>query len=65
MTGDLPVSDRMNKLTDPELGYIARWVALTHPEVAEKALVALAEYRRDYPDKARMFLGPEYGKVAQ
>ena len=50
-------TDRISALTDAEQAYIARWVAVTHPEVARGGLEALAEYRRDHPDKAALLLG--------
>ena len=55
------VSARIRRLSDPEQAYLARWVGVMHPDVAEQALAALAAYRRDHPDKARAFLGPETG----
>lgn len=59
MESDGKVYDRMNQLTDPELAYIARWVALTSPEIADKGLDALAAFKRDHQDKARRLLGAE------
>ena len=57
MESDGAVYDRMNKLSDPELAYVARWVALTSPEIAERGLEALAAFQCDYPDKARLLFG--------
>jgi hypothetical protein len=56
-----PVIDRITELSDAEQAYIARLIALSHPEVAEEGLAALAEYRRKYPDTARLLLGGEQG----
>jgi hypothetical protein len=54
-----PPLDRMAALTDPEMAYVARWVAITHPEIADEGLAALAAYRRDHADKAALLLGAE------
>jgi hypothetical protein len=54
-----PVSERVQTLTDAEQAYLARWVAIAYPGVAEQALNALTRYRRDHPDAARAFLGAE------
>jgi hypothetical protein len=56
-----PVIDRITELSDAEQAYIARIIALTHPEVVEEGLAALAEYRRKHPDEARVLLGGETG----
>jgi len=52
-----PVSERVQALTDAEQAYLARWVAIAHPGIAEQALDALTRYRHDHPDTARAFLG--------
>ena len=57
-----PVADRMNELSDPELAYIARLVALTSPEIAETGLGALAAFKADYPDHAKLIFGANGGK---
>lgn len=51
---DAPVTDRMNELSEAQRGFVARWVALKHPEIAAEAVEALAAYERDYPDMARL-----------
>lgn len=53
------ITDRISELSDAEQAYIARFIALRHPQIAEEAVAALAEYRRDYPESARVFLGAE------
>ncbi len=58
MESDGKVYDLMNKLSDAEMAYIARWAALTHPDIAEKGLEALAAFKRDYPDQARLIFPP-------
>ena len=55
---DGKVYDRMNELSDPEMAYIARWVALTHPGIAEHGMEALAAFKRDRPDQARLIFPP-------
>ena len=58
MTNDTrPVQDRTADLTDAEQAYLARYTAAAHPDVAEEALAALASYRRDHADQARLLLG--------
>lgn len=54
-----PVIDRITELSDAEQAYVARLVALTHPDIAAEALTGLAEYRRTHPDEARLLLGTE------
>jgi hypothetical protein len=54
-----PISERIQALTDAEQAYLARWVAITHPGIAEQALDALTRYRRDHPETARTFLGAQ------
>ena len=56
-TTQASITDRMNGLSDPELAYIARLVALTSPEIAEAGLEALAAFKADYPDHARLIFG--------
>ena len=51
--------DRVQRLSDAEQAYIARWVAITHPEIAEDGLAALDDYRRDHADTATLLLGPD------
>lgn len=43
----------MNALAVAELCYIARWLALRNPELAQEGMAALAKYKRLYPDAAR------------
>ena len=57
-----PVTDRINELSDPELAYIARQVALTSPEIAEAGLEALAAFKADYPEHARLIFGANGGQ---
>jgi hypothetical protein len=52
-----PVTDRIASLSDPEQAYIARYIALAHPEIAEEGLEALAVYRHNHPKQARQLLG--------
>jgi len=53
------VTAQMNELSDAERSYVARWLALTDPRLATEALHALATFRRDDPDHARLIFGPE------
>jgi len=53
------VTTQMNALTDAERSYVARWLALADPRMATEALHALATFRRDDPDHARLIFGPE------
>ena len=53
------VTTQMNALTDAERSYVARWLALVDPRMATEALHALATFRRDDPDHARLIFGPE------
>lgn len=62
----MSVYDRVSGLTVPEQAYIARWTAITRPEIAAEGLEALAAYRRDHPDEARALLGlPGAGAVVR
>ena len=63
MESDGKVYDRMNTLSDPELAYIARWVALTNPDIAERGLEALGVFKRDHQDHARLLFGAETGQL--
>lgn len=42
----------MNALSGAEREYIARWLAIVYPDVAEQAMADLAKYEKDYPDEA-------------
>ena len=50
--------EKVSSLSDAEQGYLARWIAALHPDVAEEALAALTRYRHDHADTARLMLGP-------
>jgi hypothetical protein len=63
-TTDKPLGDRVSALSDAEQAYLARWITAVHPQIAEEALTALARYRREDPDTARLMIGPETGRLA-
>lgn len=44
---------RVRALTDADAAYVARWVAISHPQIAADGLDALARYRRDHPDPSQ------------
>jgi hypothetical protein len=58
-----PVYSRMGTMTDAELAFVARTVALQHAGIAEEALRALADYKRDHPGSARRLFGAERAEL--
>lgn len=53
------ITAKFSDLSDAELAFIARTVALRDPAAAARALDALAVYKREFPGPARFVFGAE------
>jgi hypothetical protein len=49
-----PVAEKMTGMADGELSYVAIWVGNFYQEIAAEALDALARYKREHPDTAKL-----------